>query len=446
MKSKRFRKLDHDLCRQAVLKCFEHKWRRRDILLFIEEYAGIDRKLVVEETLKDEDYTVRNEVADSLGLMLQGVVEDIVYHGIEPDNIDPVKIRTRPDGMTGKKRDIALLCILHQLLGHVEKLMIEPLILARLHPTQHASIPGRGQTKLKDQAHRYLLRESLGINFIQKTDVVHAYATLMYSVIIGILQKEIPKAKEAIGLMSYLGKIAPDGHLIIGGYLDAWLFNFAMSYAITALYKLTQTRRGKTTRRVIRVESYMDDLAIMTASNKNMTIGVRELKRYCNENLGVDIRTTTGVMKLLPIEEEKRRKELPQPSQRGVPMLDMAGYRISRTHVTIRRRVFRKARRVYLRAWDEYQRTGTLTRQRAQAVTSYFGYFKQSDSRKARKEYHVDELMRVAKRVSRHYSILDNKRRKEQINDLQRYRVEHPSPKGPDRESSGRNQTRQTGG
>jgi len=445
MRSKRFKKPDHELCKSAVLKCFEHKWRRKDILLFIEEYAGIDRKLVIEETLKDEDWTIRQEVADSLGLMLQGVIEDLVENGTEPDGIEQVKIRTRPDGMTGKKRDIALLCILHQLLGHAEKLMIEPLIYARLHPTQHASIPGRGQTKLKDQAHRYLLRESLGINCIQKTDVVHAYATLMYSVIIEILEKEIPKAKDAIELMRYLGSIAPGGHLIIGGYLDAWLFNFAMSYAITDLYTLTQTRRGKTSRRVIRVESYMDDFAIMTASNKNMTIGVNRLKKFCNENLGVDIRTTTGVMKLLPVEEEKRRKELPRPAQRGVPMLDMAGYRISRTHVTIRRRVFRKARRVYMRAWEEYERTGTLTRQRAQAVTSYYGYFKQSDSRKARKKYRVDELMRIAKRVSRHYSILDNKRRKEQINDLQRYRVEHPAPEGPHRDSSGRNQGSQTG-
>lgn len=36
------------------------------------------------------------------------------------------------------------------------------------------------------------------------------------------------------------------------------------------------------------------------------------------------IKETTGIIKLLPIEEEKRRRNLPRPGQRGVPMLDMA--------------------------------------------------------------------------------------------------------------------------
>ena len=437
MKSKRYRKPDAALCREAVRKCFEHKWRRRDILLFIEEYAGIDRKLIIEESLGGEDLGAKAEAIENLALMLQGAIEDLTERGIEPDDIDQVKIRRRPDGMTGKERDIALLCIKHQLMGHAEKLMIEPLIRARLHPTQHASIPKRGQTKLKDQAHGYFNRKSLGITHIQKTDVVHAYQTLMYAVVVDILRREIPKAKEAIILMEYLGKLAPGGHLIIGGYLDAWLFNFAISYAITDLYSLTQTRRGKTTRRVIRVESYMDDLAIMTGSSKNITMAVNRLRKYCAENLGVDIRTTTGVMKLLPIEEEKRRKELPRPAQRGVPMLDMAGYRISRSHIKIRRRVFRKIRRAYMRAWTEYERTGTLSRKRAQAITSYFGYFKQSDSRKAKKKYHVDELMRIAKRVNWHYKLLEKRRREEQIYDLQRYRIEHKTFKGPYRVPAG---------
>ena len=437
MRSKRFKRLDIDLCKEAVRKCFEHKWRRRDILAFIEEYAGIDRKLIIEESLGGEDLGAKTEAIESVGLMLQGMIEDLVDRNIEPDDIDPVKIRRRPDGLTGKERDIALLCIKHQLLGHAAKLMIEPLIEARLHPTQHASIPGRGQTKLKDQAHRYLNRKSLGIEYIRKTDVVHAYQTLMYDVIVQILTKEIPKAREAITLMRYLGRLAPGGHLIIGGYLDAWLFNFAISYAITDLYTLTQARRGKTTRRVIRVESYMDDLAIMTASNKNMTIAFNRLKKYCNENLGMDVRVTTGVMKLLPVKEEKRRKELPRPASRGVPMLDMAGYRISRSHVTIRRRVFKRVRRRYMRAWTEYQKTGTLSRQRAKAITSYFGYFKQSDSRKAREKYHVDELMRIAKKVNRHYTLIENRKRKEQIDDLQRYRIEHRTFKGPHRVLTG---------
>ena len=433
MHSKRFRKPDRQLYfyKEAVWSCFRHKWRRSDILQFIEEYGGVDRKKIIEETRKDEDIdTYRDEAAENIACMLADVIEDLVYHGIEPEDMEPVKIRQRPDGMTGKRRDIALLCILHQLIEHIAFQMIEPLIRARLHPTQHASIPQRGQTKLKDQAHRYLLKESLGIKIIRKTDVVHAYATLQYSVIADILKSEIPKAHEAIAVIEYLGRIAPGGHLIIGGYLDAWLFNFAMSYAITDLYSLTTTRRGVTTRKVIRVETYMDDFAIMTSSVKNMDAAIKELKRYCNDTLGVDIRVTTGIIRLLSVEEEKRRKGLRKPSQRGVPSLDKAGYRISRSHVIIRKRVWRRARRQFLRAWEEYLETGTLPRKRAQALVAYHGYIKQTNSRKIQEKYHTVELMRVAKKVSKHYSHRDRKKRKEALYDLHRYAVEYPPGDG----------------
>lgn len=445
MHSKRYYKPDKQLYLYygSVWDCFRHKWRRKDILQFIEEYGGIDRKLIIEETLTDEVSTYRKEAAWNIAYMLADVTEDIVYRGIPPDDIEPVKIRKRPDGMTGKIRDIAMLCILHQLLEHTAYNMLSPLFKARLYPTQHASIPGRGQTKLKNQVHSYMLRESLGIKVIQKTDVVHAYATLQYSVIVKILRKEIPKAKEAIALLEYLGSIAPGGHLIIGGYLDAWLFNFAMSYAIADLYSLTTTRRGKTTRKVIRVESYMDDFSIMTASVTNMKAALKELKRYCNENLGVDIRTTTGMMQLLTVEEEKRRKKLPKPSQRGVPMLDMAGYRVSRTHVTIRRRVFKRTRRQLLRGWRELQENGTLTRFRSQKIIAYNGYIRQTDSRKIQEKYHTHELMRVAKKVSRHHTRYEQAKRKEQINDLHRYYIEHPAGKDPDRKVAGLHQFRQ---
>lgn len=441
MHSKRFRKPDKQLYfyKEAVWSCFRHKWRRRDILQFIEEYGGVDRKKIIEETLKDGNACVhRDEASWNIAYTLSDIVDDLVLRDIEPEDMEPVIIRRRPDGMTGKMRDIAMLCILHQFLEHVAFQMIEPLIRAKLFPTQHASIPKRGQTKLKDQTHNFLLRESLGITNIQKTDVVHAYATLQYSVIVEILRKEIPKAKTAIRLVGYLGKLAPGGHLIIGGYLDAWLFNFAMSYAIEHLYSLTTKRRNKITPKVIRVETYMDDFAIMTASVKNMKIALKELKKYCNKNLGVDIRETTGIIKILPVEEEKRRKNLPKPSQRGVPMLDMAGYRISRSHVIIRRRVWKKTRRQLMRAWIEYKETGTLPKKRAQKLIAYNGYIKQTDSRKIQEKYHTAELMKMAKRISRHHSYLDRMRRKEQINDLQRYAVEYPAPKDKNRKPTGR--------
>ena len=401
MHTKRYRKLSLKLCEEAVEECFKSKWKRRDILVFIEKYAGIGRTEILIDDLSGSR-RVKEEAIHSIGLMLYGVVEDLVEYGIEPDDMEPPTIRQRPDGMTGKTRDIALLSILHQLIGHVEKLMIEPLINARLLPTQHASIPGRGQTLLKDQAHRYLLKETVGVRYIQK--------------------KEIPKAKTAIVLLEYLGRIAPDGHLIIGGYIDAWLFNFTMSYAIRDLYAQGTTRRGKKIPYVIRVVTFMDDFALMSGSVKGLKRATKRLDKYFRKEMGIELKTTSGISKILTIEEEKRRRSLPGKAQRGVPMLDMAGYRISRTHITIRRRVFRRARRQLIRGYRELKKTGTLRRDRAQKIISYNSYVQQTDAHGLKEKYHVEELIKMAEQVQGFYQRLDQQKRKEWLHVLQERR------------------------
>lgn len=437
MHTKRYRKLTKELCEEAVIECFKGKWRRNDVLTFIEKYAGIPRiDIKIDDLSGSEKYKI--EAVEAIGIMLLDTVEDLVENGTEPEDMVPVVIRKRPDGMTGKIRDIALLCIMHQLLGHVEKLMIEPLINERLLPTQHASIPKRGQTMLKDQARRYFLKESLGIEYIRKTDVVHAYQTLMYSVCVDLVKMEIPKAKHAIALLEYLATVAPDGHLIIGGYLDAWLFNYAMSYAIRYLYTLGSTRRGKKIPYVIRCMTFMDDFAIGSGSVKGEQRAVKALDKWFRKNQQIELKETTGIIKLLSIEEEKRRRNLPKKAQRGVPMLDMAGYRISRTHVTIRRRVFKRARRQFIKGYIELKRDGTLRQGRAQKIISYNSYVDQSDSYGLIQKYHIKELMEMAERVNSFYGWLGNKRRQEELHVLRECRRGSEAAEGNGRTASGR--------
>ena len=368
------------MCEQAVVECFKGKWRRNDVLTFIEKYAGIPRDDIKIDDLSGS-WKYKNEAVEAIGLAMLGIVEDLVDHGIEPDDMEPVTIRQRPDGMTGKIRDIALLCIMHQLIGHITKLMME-----------------------------------------------------------------IPKARYAIGLLKYLKSVAPGGHLIIGGYLDAWLFNFAMSYAIRYLYTLGSTRRGKKIPYVIRCGTFMDDFSIGSGSIKGEQRAVKALDKWMTKNQHLQIKETTGIIKLLPIEEEKRRRNLPRPGQRGVPMLDMAGYRISRTHITIRRRVFKRARRQLIRGYRELKRDGTLRRERAQKIISYNSYIEQSDSFHLQERYHTEELLQVAHRVNGFYGQLEYQKRMEELHDLLERRCRSEARKGNDGKSSGWRNDRQDGG
>lgn len=375
---KRYKKLSRQLCEQAVVECFKGKWRRNDVLTFIEKYAGIPRDDIKIDDLSGS-WKYKNEAVEAIGLAMLGIVEDLVDHGIEPDDMEPVTIRQRPDGMTGKIRDIALLCII-------------------------------------------------------------------YDVCIDLVMMEIPKARYAIGLLKYLKSVAPGGHLIIGGYLDAWLFNFTMSYAIRYLYTLGSTRRGKKIPYVIRCGTFMDDFSIGSGSIKGEQRAVKALDKWMTKNQHLQIKETTGIVKLLPIEEEKRRRNLPRPGQRGVPMLDMAGYRISRTHITIRRRVFKRARRQLIRGYRELKRDGTLRRERAQKIISYNSYIEQSDSFHLQERYHTEELLQVAHRVNGFYGQLEYQKRMEELHDLLERRCRSEAGKGNDGKSSGWRNDRQDGG
>lgn len=425
----RFEKYSHDLAFRAALTLFDHKWTRLDVLSFIEEYAGISREEIIAQSL-NSDVTVKLEACDAIAYLLDQIVEDLQY-GIEPDMIEPVVMRPRPDGMTGKMRDIACLCLIHQLLGHVAKLGLDPLFRARILPTQHASIPGRGQTAMVKQVGRFLRRKSLKIKVAQKTDVNHAYASTQYSVAIALIEKEMPRARWLIAVLRYLGKLAPDGHLIIGGYIDAWLFNFVCSYAIRDALRQGQTRRNVFQPYFVRIVTYMDDFSLFARTETGLRKGITALDRIMRRRFGLMIRATTGVIRFDSVQRERQKKHAEKRSQRGCPNLDIGGYKVHRTYVTIRPRVVKRAIRTFSRAWLEIQETGTIRRQRAHAITSRYGAVKNTTSKYFMERYHVAEIVKMAKRITAFWGRLDSKNRKESIlYALRKHAIQHAAVAG----------------
>ena len=73
MHTKRYNKLSLELCRKAVIECFRGKWRRNDVLTFIEKYAGIPRDDIKIEALSGE-WTIRAEAVDSIALALLDIM------------------------------------------------------------------------------------------------------------------------------------------------------------------------------------------------------------------------------------------------------------------------------------------------------------------------------------------------------------------------------------
>lgn len=409
-----YNKFTSQLAYRAVSKCLENKWRRNDAQAFIEEWTGYSRHELYQNEIENNglSFGIKYKILCELACAAEDMVVGIV-NGIDPD-LDPVSVREKADGATGKIRSIAYLCMRHQVLGHLVKLGIDPLLNARLLPTQHASIPKHGQTGLARQVKRMLNRK-LGIKLYAKTDCTAAYASVQYSVCADILKKEIPRAAWIHACMKVLGKYAPDGHLIIGGYLDAWLFNFVMSYALRYVLSLKKSRRGNQYQMVIRAGTFMDDMVLLGRSETALIQAIKRLKEWMWATFHMTMRSTTDVIRLYSVEEEKERKHRKTPAGCGCPNIDMGGYRICRSHITIRRRNMKRILRCFTRAWDEYRRTGTIKRQRACQVISRNGMASNTDAYKLCHKYHVHELMRIAKRVQAYWNRVDFRKRKERL-------------------------------
>lgn len=399
---------------EAITDCFHNKWTRNDVLTYIEKNTGTPRHEIFFSEL-EEASPVRYYVASSCELALSEMIDEIL-NGEDPE-IEMPKIRKRRDGLTGKIRDIALLSIEHQLLEHVVYLLLRPLFQTTIYPTQHASIPRRGQNGLVKQLSRYL-RRKLGIKYFVKTDMKGAYASVKYTKVIELLKRDIPSAKEIFALMEFLTKLAPDGHLIIGGYLDAWLFNYVMSKVLKNAYTFGRTRRGKFIRDAIRIVSFMDDCVVLTSSIKGAKNVIRNMVKFSKEKLDMTLKVTTGIIKLLDVDKEKRKRESSSKANRGCPCIDMAGYKVYRGHVAIRRRVLLRLRRQFLRAYIELKRTGTIQIQRARKIISYNGFVKGSNSNRFSNKYHVKAILKIAKTISSFHSVIELAIRRDVINDL----------------------------
>jgi len=187
-----------------------------------------------------------------------------------------------------------------------------------------------------------------------------------------------------------------------------------MSYGLRYVLGLSKSRRGNKYPLVIRAVTFMDDSILMARSESGLKQAVKKLSEWLADQYGMMSRATTGIQRIGTVEDEKRRKRH-RGARRGVVAIDAGGFRISRTHITIRKRNVPRIVRNFRRAWKEYQETGTIKRQRACQIISRNGMIRNANSRRFEEKYHVYEVMRVARRVQAYWSRVAARKRRESI-------------------------------
>lgn len=390
---------------EAVIDCFRNKRGRRDFQRLLINTGTITKKELAEDMLNNE-FKRTLEAESEVAKML---TQDIINENLD---LKPIRQFQRVDGLTQKLRDLCQEEPKQQVHEYIAVHALKPLFKAKILPTQYGSIPGKGGVAGKRKIERLLRRKFKGKIDVVKGDVKKAYPSVRVELVMEMLRRDIGKNKKLIWYVGTIMANYPDGHLCIGGYLPAWLFNYVMSYILRFLYQQAQIRRNKRQRLVYAVVCYADDFTIYGHFTK-LRKAMKQATKMAKEKFGLNIKPVWQIYKPTTFAEEKKNAVLRRAeSKKRTPGIDMMGYVIRKRYTIIRSRVFVRIRRNVLRAWRDYGKFGYVPWWRAGKIAAYKGWVKHSNSCKFSEKYKFYNLLRLCSRSAyRHGKEIANEKR-----------------------------------
>lgn len=232
--------------------------------------------------------------------------------------------------------------------------IIEPTFAKGMYPYTCGSIPKRGVHYGKKAIQRWIKKDPKHTKYILQIDISKFYPSIDHDVLKAKIRKKF-KDSSIIWLIDSIVDSTESG-LPIGNYTSQWFANF---YLQDFDYYVKQDLEVKYFMR------YMDDCVMFGNNKKKLHKALRKIEDYFRV-LGLKVKRNWQVYRL-----DKR------------PM-DFLGFRIHRTHVTLRRR---NALRIRRRAKKVFKKP-ILTFKDAAAMMSYLGWIKHSNSH----NYYVKHL------------------------------------------------------
>ena len=300
----------------------------------------------------------------------------------------PLRTFQRRDGLSGKLRDLCQATAMQQCMDYVAVGALRELFHAKIGPFQCASIPGRGQKYGKRHLEKWIRRDKLA-------HIKKCYASLSPAKVMELLQRDAHKNKTLlwfVGALLETHKEVTTG-LAIGSYLSQWLCNYALSYLcryLEGLEKVRRKRNGTAQRqRVVRhCLFYMDDFVIIGTRAADMDKAMKQATIWAAGNLGITIKPDWGQIDL------------------KAGAVDIMGFVVGYKGTRIRRRIYRRIRRQFLRAARNLQTLGYIPHWRARKISSYKGYFKHTNTRTATRRL---DAWTICKAAQKSVSYVDRK-------------------------------------
>lgn len=381
-------RLDKDWIMACMLECFSDKWKRRDVAGFLTEYQTEPNRLstrAVSRLIQEN----RNKVMPLLGKAAEELEREIKDREV---HFPEIRYSMRYDGNSGKLREIGVESIKQQIYNYVAVNALKELFDRKIGKYQCASVPGRGQVYGKKVIEKWIRKKPDKTRVGAKSDVRHCYPSIDTEKLMIFLKKQV-KNDGLLYLVEKLIESYKQG-LSIGSYLSQWLCNyylsFAYHYAQQKLFKV-QKRHGqeKRTRLFCKIIFYMDDILILGPRKADVKKAMLMLIRFFRDELSLEIKPNWKLFRVDYIGKDGKHHG---------DCIDMMGFRIYRDHTEVRRSIFLRSRRAYLRLRKQVQQRREIALGLAYRCISYYGWFKNSDSTHFKKKYEIEQLMKYAKR------------------------------------------------
>lgn len=356
---------DRGLISRAVYDCLDKKFKRNDAVRYFSQISSLSQnqiRCIYYRYGKKALYPI-------VEIIISDLQKEITSGSI---SFPRIWYRDKTDSSSGKVRRIGIQNIKQQLYDYIAIEGLKPL-LKRIGEYQCASIPGRGCVKGKEVIFRWIQNRKM--KYFVKLDIRKCFESIDHDLLMNFLKRHI-KNDRLIWLIRTLVDSFESG-LSIGSYLSQYLCNLYMSeiyhYIMEDLYK---TRRGKRINLVRHCLIYMDDILLIGSRKRDMEMAVKKIIQKADE-MGLTIKDNWQV---------RRIDETP---------IDMMGFKIYRTHVEMRGRIFLRVRRSFRRARKQ------PTLRIAKKCLSYYGYLKHTNSRKIERKWKVKPILKKCKGVIR---------------------------------------------
>lgn len=313
-------------------------------------------------------------------------------------SLPPVCMREKIDQSSGKIRLIGKESAMQQILDHVAVKAAEEIFRRRIVKQQASSITGRGQVYGTKMIQRWVRKDNRAAHWAKvhgkkyskkckyfvKMDMKKCYQSMRLETFMEKFRRDCGN-EELLWLWETLLKThRVDGYegFMIGALPSQWGCQYIMSFIYRFAMDLCKERRGKTRKLITHGLIYMDDMLFTAASRRDLKMAVNRIIQYAREEFGLTIKPDWQIQEL---------KNTP---------IDMMGFVIHADgNITIRPRIFLRARRMALRS---NRRKGKQNIKQAKRICSYKGYFKHSNSRKIGKKLNLDRVFKeAAKTISR---------------------------------------------